>query len=119
MSLVHICQQYGQLLALSRFDAKSWACVCACGRVCTATDKELLSSVKTDCGCVWRPPVPGYVGRNRFQYRDTVYTSQQIEHTFKIKQATFLLRIKNGWDVVRAIETPVRFRNHISRSTTC
>lgn len=112
-------QQYGQLLILDRFDVKSWACVCTCGRVCIAHDKELIDGVKTDCGCVWRPPVPGYIGRNQFQYQDKVYTVEQIVNTFNISKSTFTKRIHHGWSVVQAIETPVRHQRRIPRSISC
>jgi hypothetical protein len=47
-------------------------------------------------------------------YKGKEYTGAQIEETFGIKSHVFRLRVRRGWDVIRAIETPTIIKKRAS-----
>lgn len=72
--------------------------------------------------CVWagRQEQNNNTSRNHFvEYKGGVYTLAELSMICGIKQNTLLYRIKRGWDVERATDTPLQTKNKKNGGSVC
>lgn len=61
-------QRFGKLTVVSQTDRNSsagwyWLCKCDCGGTVEAPSRQLLSGYRKSCGCLSKPPLKQYVGK--------------------------------------------------------
>lgn len=61
-------RRFGKLTVISQTDRQGpagwyWLCKCECGGTVEAPSRQLLSGYRKSCGCLGKPPLKAYVGK--------------------------------------------------------
>lgn len=73
-----------------------WICVCRCGREITASQYQLQSGKKSDCGC----------SMIHMTYKGERKTVREFSEQYKISTSVIYSRIKEGWTASEILSTP-------------